>query len=120
MGFDDSIHENDIIQKTLESTKSVRTYYVPDEITIEFMKESEEERLYNGYSLAFHMVYSVYFVEAMGSCPRYPSEELIKIWKKKVRKMVLLAVLESKMEEGCKNVKSYLPIIFPEGLGLNG
>jgi len=108
MGFDDCIYEADIIEKTLELTKSVRHYYIPDDITEEFLTESEEERLYNGYSLSFHMVYSVIFTAGLGMCPHhpnanvinnhYPNHDIIKFWKKKTRELVLPVVLESTME----------------------
>jgi len=98
MGFDDSIYENDMINKTLELTKSVRHYNIPDDITEEFLTESEETRLYNGYSLSFHMVYSVIFTAGLGMCPQYPNDNIIKFWKQKTRDLVLPVVLESKME----------------------
>ena len=93
MGFDDSIYENDMINKTLELTKPVRTYYIPDDITEEFLTESEEKRLYNGYSLSFHMVYSVVFTAGLGMCPEYPTDLVIKFWKKKTRDIVLPVII---------------------------
>tara|TARA_R110002126_G_scaffold251958_1_gene395082 strand:+ start:169 stop:498 length:330 start_codon:yes stop_codon:yes gene_type:complete len=98
MGFDDCIYEADIIEKTLELTKSVRHYYIPDDITEEFLTKSEEEKLYNGYSLTYHMVYPVFFIAGLGMCPKEPSDLVIKFWKQKVRDAVLHAVIKSKME----------------------
>ena len=98
MGFDDCIYEADIIEKTLELTNSVRHYNIPDDITEEFLTESEEKKLYNGYSLTYHMVYSVFFIAGLGRCPEYPTDSVIKFWKQKVRDAVLHAVIKSKME----------------------
>ena len=99
MGFDDCIYENNMINKTLELTKSVRHYYIPDDITEEFLTESEEKRLYNGYSLSFHMVYSVVFTAGLGMCPEYPTDLVIKFWKKKTRDIVLPVIIESKIDQ---------------------
>lgn len=98
MGFDDSIYEEDIIEMTLELTKSVQHYYIPDDITEEFLTESEEKKLYNGYSLTYHMVYPVFFIAGLGMCPSEPNDTIIKFWKQKVRDAVLKSVIKSKME----------------------
>ena len=62
MGFDDSLYKGEVEHKVLAALTrdGSLTYYVEEEfgatMTKEQLERNEEQTLYNGYSLAFHML----------------------------------------------------------------
>tara|TARA_R110002020_G_scaffold354718_3_gene567471 strand:- start:39 stop:521 length:483 start_codon:yes stop_codon:yes gene_type:complete len=78
MGFDDSWYDEEVLAQLIiiiEENKDTFTYYCEglgdkDIVKVkEFLKLCEEEKCYNGYSTAFHMLFGAIRCVWMGACP---------------------------------------------------
>ena len=70
MGFDDCVFDSDIEQKTLELCRQFYSYYSPLNLMLdeEWLTSAENEKQYNGYSLAFHLLYTISYTIRVGRC----------------------------------------------------
>tara|TARA_R110002020_G_scaffold7688_2_gene32044 strand:+ start:2566 stop:2997 length:432 start_codon:yes stop_codon:yes gene_type:complete len=96
MGFDDCVFDSDIEQKTLELCREFYTYYSPLNLMLdeEWLTSAENEKQYNGYSLAFHLLYTISYTILVGRCIDNASQKEIDCVKKKTRIKIMKDMIE--------------------------
>ena len=99
MGFDDSLFDGDVQEKVLDALieEGSLTYYVEEtfgpKMTTAQLVHNEKETMYNGYSLAFHMIHPIVKVFQMGCVPEWDALYEQAAWLT-TRKVVLTHVLK--------------------------
>ena len=88
MGFDDSVFDSGLKDKTKETCKDlIGAYNYEDWDNLDNMETGKS--MYNGYSLCYRMLYAINHVMLVGSCSRSVSQYQLERLKLHTRKDVL-------------------------------